>query len=202
MTPDLLTLPWQQQIVLAAGCASYMTAYMGARGHHRAIEMMFITLTFSLISTFALAITPSWPPVASGLAAVAAPLIIALAWRKWGSHWFVEFMRHGDFTWSNDDPSALATLTANAKHPVTQIAVLLDDGTWLRCDDTAKFNDAPYAPCLLGPSGDVALYLTHEEPPGGDAKELKTVRNADYGDRLTYVPASRIRCITIRHQKR
>ena len=79
--------------------------------------------------------------------------------------------------------------------------MLLDDGTWLRCDDTSKFNDAPYAPCLIGPSGDVALYLTHEEPPGGPAKEMTTVIDAHYGDRLTYVPANRVRRLTVRHMR-
>jgi len=201
MASDLLNLPWQQQIVIAAGCASYMTAYLGGRKHHTTVEVVFITLVFSLVSTASLAITNQWPPIASGAAALVVPLIVGLAWRKWGRRFFAAFMRFGDFSWSNDDPSALATLVANVRFPVTQIAIELDDGTWLRCDDTSKFNDAPYAPCLLGPDGDVALYLTHEDRPDGASNEVTTVRDEYYGDRLTYVPASRIRRIAIRHGK-
>lgn len=90
---------------------------------------------------------------------------------------------------------------ANSKYRVYQVAVLKDDGTWLRCDDTTKFQGAPFAPCLLGPTGDVALYLTHTEPPNADVSELKTVRDAHYGDRITDVPANRIKMLTLRHVK-
>jgi hypothetical protein len=111
-------------------------------------------------------------------------------------------LRKFNITWSDDDPSALATLTGNAKFGVTQIAVRLDDDTWLRCDDLRQFEHAPFAPYVLGPSGDVALYLTHEETPDGKLKPQSTVCDPDYGDRITYVPASRIKQIVIRHVAR
>jgi hypothetical protein len=52
---------------------------------------------------------------------------------------------------------------------------------------------------LLGLNGDVALYLTHEEAADGKVKTLATVRDPGYGDRITYVPASHVKRITIRH---
>jgi hypothetical protein len=76
----------------------------------------------------------------------------------------------------------------------------MDDGTWLRCDDVRKFSDAPFAPCVIGPSGDVALYLSHEDSPDGKSKEITSARNREYGDRITYVPASRVKRITLRYK--
>jgi hypothetical protein len=62
------------------------------------------------------------------------------------------------------------------------------------------FRNSPYGPCVLGANGDVALYLTHIDEPGKRSKELKTVQDGTYGDRMTYVPAARVRQITMRHK--
>jgi hypothetical protein len=177
-------------------------AYSGLRGHHRTIDIAFITLVFSLVATATFALTPAWGVIGKCLVAFISSIATAVIWRKWGRSIVRFLLRLANISWSDDDPSALATLSANSTFPVTQIAVLLDDGTWLRCDDTRQFNDAPYGPCLLGPNGDVALYLTHEEQPGQQAKSLETVRDPNLGDRITYVPASRIRRITFRHKKK
>jgi len=111
-------------------------------------------------------------------------------------------MHRFNVTWSNDDPAALITLSNNSRYPLTQFAVQLDDDTWLRCDDTSKFLGAPFSPVIIGPSGDVAFYLTHEEMKGAEPKELKSVRDPNYGDRITYIPAHRIRRITFRHKRK
>jgi hypothetical protein len=199
MSADILSLSWQIQAALASGYAAYMISYTGIRTHHRAVEITFITLVFSLIATLAiLFIGADSPPIAIACAFITS-IFAGLLWRGWGRDLYWKAMRKLDFTWSNDDPSALATLAGNARYPVTQIAVLLDDGTWLRCDDATKFNDAPYGPCLVGPTGDVALYLTHEEPRDAPAKEMQTVRDKHYGDQVTYIPSSRIKLINIRH---
>jgi hypothetical protein len=203
MNTELLNLPWQIQVAIAGGYAGYMIAYAGLRHTHRQIDTIFISIIFSLIASGAIATLTVLrilsPPLLAGSLAFFITCLAAIAWRKWGRRVLELGLRLTNATWANDDSSALTTLTANVKCPVTQIAVLLDDGTWLRCDDTTLFNDAPFGPCLLGPSGDVALYLTHEEPPKGKIKKLKSVRDSYYGDRITYVPASRIRQITIRH---
>jgi hypothetical protein len=108
-------------------------------------------------------------------------------------------MRALNSSWSDDDPSALATILANSKHHLSQVAVLLDDGTWLRCDDAGMFADAPFGPCKLGPNGDMAIYITHEQLTDGSVKELRTVRDPYYGDRVTYIPASKIKRVNYRH---
>jgi hypothetical protein len=199
MSTDILNQPWQIQAALACGYLAYMVSYTGIRVHHRAIEIAFISLVFSLGATLAIFLLSSRGPVWSVIGALVVCVSAGIAWRALGRDWYRQLMRVTDLSWSDDDPSALATIVGNSQHPVTQVAVLLDDGTWLRCDDTRRFDDAPYAPCLIGPNGDVALYLTHEEADGCAPKEMTTVIDPNYGTRLTYIPATRIRRLTVRH---
>lgn len=200
MSADALQLPWNIQVALASGYAAYILCFAGIRAHHKAVDTTFSTLAFGLVATAVLfVLSPFKQPVWAGGAAFLATIIAGILWRKLGRGVLRAALRSGDVTWSNDDPSALATVSADSRHRVSQVAVLVDDGTWLRCDSTAKFEGAPFYPYVLGPSGDIALYLTHEDKPNGDSAELRSVRDAVHGDRVTYVPASRIKRITIRH---
>jgi hypothetical protein len=200
MPTDLLNLSWQVQVALASGYAAYLLCYAGVRGSHTTIDTTFSTLVFSLIATAVLYLSrPCIPDIAAGTLAFVVTCASGVLWRRFLRQPLRWAMHALDVSWSDDDPSALATLLANSKYPVSQIGVLLDDGTWVGCDDMSKFKDAPFGPCKLGPSGDVALYLTYELSADGKVKELETVRDPFYGDRVTYIPASRIKQITFRH---
>lgn len=203
MNAELLNLPWQIQVSLAGGYSAYMIAYAGLRHTHRQIDTVFISIVFSLLTSGSIALLSTAPqteaPLVAASIAFLTTCVLAILWRKWGRRIFEFALRYLNASWANDDPSALNTLCANTKCPVTQVAVLLDDGTWLRCDDTTLFNNSPFGPCLLGPSGDIAIYLTHEEKPGKKAKALRSVRNRLYGDRITYIPSGRIQRIALRH---
>jgi hypothetical protein len=107
------------------------------------------------------------------------------------------FLRATNISWTDDDPSALASLMANTKYRMMQISVKLDDDTWLRCDELNRFANAPFGPCKVGPNGDVAMYLTHEESKEGQERELQFVQDEEYGDRITYIPASKIKIINL-----
>lgn len=198
----LLTLPWKVQVALASGYAAYLLGYRGVRAAHKAIDTAFITLVFGLVATGVIVLLEGQNAIVTMVSAFVASCLTAIIWRKYLSRWLHGLMHYFDITWSNDDPSALATLSSNTIYPLTQIAVLLDDGTWLRCEDTAKFIGAPFGPVILGPDGDIAFYLTHQETSDGTLKELTSVQNSDYGDRITYIPSARIKRITFRHKKR
>jgi hypothetical protein len=202
MTADLLKLPWEIQVAIASGYGAYVIAYTGLRSRHKAVDVVMLTLVFGLIATAVLGLVPSEiKPIWRGGLAVLLSVISGLIWRRWGRSLTTRLLRGLNATWSDDAPSALESLSENTKHRVTQVAILLDDGTWLRCDDTTKFDGLPYSPCVIGPNGDIALYLTHEEPKDGQPRELGTVRDPHYGDRITYIPASRIKRMTLRHRK-
>lgn len=190
---------WQVQLALASGFAAYLVAFMGIRHHHQAIEVTFWSILFSLVTTATLALVPDWDGLYAGVVAFSATVIAAVVWRKWLSDFLFSLLRKGDVSWSNDDPSALFTISNSTKFRITQVAVELEDGTWLRCDHADKFKDTPFGPLTVGPNGDVAFYLTHIDRPNEPEKELESVRHTDYGDRITYVPADKIRRITFRH---
>lgn len=203
MAAEILKLSWQVQLAVASGYAAYILSFSGIREHHKTIDVGFATLVFSLIVTLALWLLQPLPlpvPVQAAIAFVAT-IAAGLIWRALGRQSLRSVLRACNISWADDDPSAWAALLSNSSTYVSQIAVLLDDGTWLRCDDTTLFRDAPFGPCRLGQNGDLALYLTHEELPEKQARELKTVRDPNYGDRITYVPAARVRRVTIRFQK-
>lgn len=128
--------------------------------------------------------------------------IVGLIWRKQGRKWLKRLIRYFDISWSDDDPSALASLLADSDNQLSQIAVLLDDGTWLMCDDTNAFRESSFGPCILGSTGDIALYVTELTRPDGEKCEQDEVLNRDCGDLITYVPASKIKYVTMRYRKR
>lgn len=207
MDPDLLRkllkLPLEIQAAVASGYAAYMIAFAGIRAHHKAVDVGFSTIVFSMVTTLVLAaLASSSAPIAWNIAiAVVVTLVAGATWRLFGRATLRTFIRASDISWADDDPSVWAAFLANTDVFVSQIGVLLDDGTWLRCDDTTKLSDAPFGPCCLGTQGDVALYLTHVEEPNGAARALKSVRDDHYGDRITYVPADRIRRVTLRYKR-
>jgi hypothetical protein len=201
MNDMLLNLPWQIQVSLGSGYAAYLLSYRGIRFGHRTIDTTFITLAFGLVATGTMAFMRNQNPIVAGAAAFIATCVLALFWRRFFRDMLGALLRKLNITWANDDPSALATLSGNSRHPISQIAVELDDGTWMRCDHADKYKDTPFGPLTLGPEGDIALYLTHEEKLGQEPKELQTVRHPDWGDLITYIPAARIRQITFRHKR-
>jgi hypothetical protein len=199
-TLELLKLSWEIQVALGSGYVAYAVAYTGLRDRQRAIDVAFISLVFSLIATLVLWLLSSYGrPVVASAAAVLASLVSGIIWRKAIRPWVLEILRKFDVTWADDEPSALTTLSGNTKYRVSQVAVLLDDGDWLCCDETRRFSDSPFGPFQLGPSGDIALYVTTIIPREGEPRDQSTLRDARYGDRITYVAASRIKQITFRH---
>ena len=210
---ELLKLPVAIQLGLASGYAGYHFAYVGIREHHKTIDVAFITLVFGLVATVIffsiiaieenLKFTGIFGDIVAGLFAFTGSLGAGIVWRKWGRKWLHEDLRKSDVSWSNDDPSALRTITATTDYYFTQVGVLLQDGTWLLCENAGEFGNAPFGPIAIGQNGDVALYLTHEQKPKArKPKLLTTVRNADWGDRITYIPSNQIRRITIRMKPR
>jgi hypothetical protein len=203
MNEKLWNLPWEIQLAVGSGYAAYMLAYLGIRDHHKAVDVTFRTIAFGLCATAALALVPSswgWWRVA---AAVFAALAGGILWRFWlsdGVHWLA---RRSNLSWSDDTPSAWSRITQhNRRIFYSQLAIQLDDDGWLFCEDTRPFDNAPFGPCVLGPNGDVALYVTHKCEPGGEIAAVEGIRDPHHGDEITYVPASRVRTFRVRLWRR
>lgn len=193
-----LIAPWQIQVALGSGYAAYMAAYTGVRSHHQAIDITFRAIAFGIVATLVLMVVPASRPVISITAAFAAAVFSGIAWRRFGMRLWETGLRHLDVTWGDDTPTAWMRTIADQRHHITQVAVQTTDGTWLRCDDAQRFNDAPGGPCTLGTTGDILLYVTKIRDERGE-RDFEA-ENADYGIQAAYVPAGQIRQINIRRR--
>ncbi|MGB8363524.1 MAG: hypothetical protein ACLQUZ_01290 [Rhizomicrobium sp.] len=201
MNETILNLPWQIQVVLAGGYAGYLLAYVGIRDGHRTVDTVFVALVFGVVASATLAVFETYPHLLAGTLAFIAPCVAAVVWRRFGRGVLHKLLRRWDVSWADDTPSAWAKFQENSDDRMSQIAVELDDYTWLECEELADFENAPFGPVYLGTRGDIALYVTRVKKKGEDARSQDTVRNPDFGDRITYVPASRIRRVTMRFKK-
>lgn len=199
MPTDLLALSWSVQIAVTSGYAAYIIAYRGIRSHHTAQDTVFLSLVFSLIASGVLWLARDIPPPLASAWAFIACIAAGLIWRWYGMKLLGNTLRDLDTTWADDTPSAWVRLQDNNEYPVSQLSVLLKDGTWLHCEETAKFNELPYSPCILGTSGDVLMYLTSLKEKGAPESRAQTsVIDPAFGARLTYIPSGEIARINIR----
>lgn len=207
MPTDVLALSWAVQIALASGYAAYIIAYRGIRSHHSAQDTAFSVLVFSLITSGVLWLMREQSPVFGSMVAFTLSIAAAALWRSLGGPVLTWILRKLKVTWADDTPSAWARLQENRSIRVSQIAVWLNDGSRLICEDASLFAGLPYAPYVLGTNGDVLLYVTHVRPARavGEGGKMAltpqtTTLDATRGVRVTYVPSTQIARVTIRHE--
>lgn len=194
-----LIAPWQIQVALGSGYAAYMAAYTGIRGHHQGVDVTFRAIAFGLVATAVLMVVPASRPVLSIALAFVTAVAAGASWRRFGMTLWMKLLRNSDVTWGDDTPNAWVRMISNQDHYVSQISVLTTDNRWLRCDDTASFLNAPLGPCILGTNGDIILYPTHVQESGKDPKQVNVVDDY-HGTRATYISASQIKQVNIRHK--
>ena len=79
----------------------------------------------------------------------------------------------------------------------------MKDGTWLKCEDLARFAESLDGPCVFGAKGDVLMYVTHQKgAEDDDFEECPDVTNEDWGEEITYIPADEIVRIDYRRSRR
>jgi hypothetical protein len=195
---EFLKISIDLQIAVGCGYAAYMLAYSGHRRSMTDFDRVFSTITFSAVASIVIFAAHRFGMWIYAPVAFFTSVIIALAWRRIMRKFVVNFLRALDITCSDEHTSALNTISQGTDNYISQVSVLLDDGTWLRCDDATSFSDSPFGPCIIGEGGDVALYLTHEELKDQAEKKQDTVRDSYWGDRITYVPAGRVKMINLR----
>ena len=197
--PDFWNLPWQLQVIAASGYAAYALAYHGIRSQDSTRDVLFRALVFSLFTTASLELSSRLVPIASAAIAVIMTLAAAIIWRMWGMAKFAQFARAVGIR-SDQSPSAFHKVALANDRVVSQLSVELDNGDWLHCDSTSKFANAPHDSCTFGSNGDLAMYVTHRSDLGKNRQEVPSTEFVDaWGTQLTYIPAARIRCMTIRY---
>jgi hypothetical protein len=192
-------LPLALQITLGGGYLAYLVAYAGLRERHTATDAIFRTIAFGLVASAILTwFDPKhyWVPIAAVIATVSTGAF----WRWRGMDWSRAALRRSDISWTDDIPTAWLTVTATrTTEKLAQIAVDIEGGRTLMCDDTRRFADAPFGPCVFGLGGDVAMYVTAELRSDGTwlehGEDLHTIQGAN----LTYLPASAIKRVELRY---
>lgn len=199
MDDKLLTLPWQIQLTLGCGYFAYMIAYGGIKQHHSSADAVFRSIGFGLVASavlFWMPPYPVWRPLTAAILTISAGAF----WRAKGMLWFRSILRGSNVSWSDDTPSAWVTITAERTDlRPSQIAVDIDGGRTIVCDDTTRFTDLPFGPCTFGLDGSIALYVTAERKPDGEWIEITDITEQGRGSKLTYVPASGVKRIEIRY---
>lgn len=139
-----------------------------------------------------------FPAIFSAFAVV----IVASLWRKLGKQWANNVFQKQGVLNEDGTPNVWVGLTQCTHSGPTQIKVLLKDGSALICNDVQSFSNAPFPRYYTDNDGNIGLYVTTIKKPDGSTKDMPTVRDEDWGDRLTYVPACEISRVMIRFKKK
>ncbi len=200
----LLNLPEYIQIVIATGYIGYSTAKLGLRDKERKDELLYGIIVYGLFGYIAYDLLKPgfthflFPAVFSTCFVV----VIACLWRKYVKRIFNHFFHKIGVLNEDGTPSVWVGMTQCTHAGPTQIKVLLKDGTSLICNDVQSFSDAPFPRYYTDNEGNIGLYVTSLKKAGGTTKNMPTVRDKNWGDRLTYVPNSEISRIMIRFKKK
>lgn len=198
---DLAALPWQLQLVFVSGYCAYRLSYLGLRDAHKAIDTVFLSLAFGLV-TAAVMFVPA--PLADwwrATLAFASTLLAGVLWRQLGREGLRAALRATRFSFADDTASAWQRLLENRDY-VTQMTVELDTGEILYCTDTAPIGHLPFGPCVLGTNGDLLFYPNRAEAADGTETNVGGgLMDANWGALVTYLPRERIKRLSIRHQR-
>lgn len=196
----LINLPWITIVTLAGGYAGYVTAHNGVRDHHKAIEITFSTIVYGFFSTlgYLAFLTLIDETLLAAIAGFATAIAAGAAWRKYGKRAFVWTLRKLKVSYADDNPSALSALFSETNVIGKQLKVYTKDGTILFCDDLHRFRNSPNGPCVLGSTGDILMYVTARKAPGVSWQDLTDVSDNEWGDEITFIPASEITRVAFR----
>lgn len=205
----LLDLPVETLSSLAAGYIAYRVAYTGKDRSHQPIDTVFITFVFAVIARLAANfIGASSVQLVLGEATATVALFVgflvsftsACIWRRWGEDQTFKTLRSMKISNSDRYDSAWETIAARGTSRPSQLTVRKKDGSTVMCENLSAFKDAPFGPCLFGTDGSIALYVTDFRAGGSDWETIDP--NApDWGASITYIPASEISEIELRHQR-
>lgn len=210
MNSNLLDLPVTTLITLASGYIGYCIANTGIRDHHKQIDTAFLTLVYGVVGMIAyniLAIPLScfWKPlsiICGTIAAFGASAWAGAYWRKTGKDKLKKFLNEKEISYADDLPSAWLGLFDVKTHTNEQLTVIIKDGTVYHCNNLSEFKDEPNGPCYLGPNGDVLMYVTNIYNSEGNELKHPPIKDPDWGNEITYLPASEICRVYLRRKQK
>lgn len=203
---DLLELPWQSLLAIAAGYLAYYVANVGLREHHKTIDIAFSTAVFGLLAVGYYRWATEGGNLGEPLASVTTVLLAIVLgglWSRVGRKAARWSFRSFGLSHADDGSNVLARLFGETGFDATQLTVRLASGTWLMCDDLHRFKDQPNGPCVIGDDGGVLLYVTDEKVAGSEEfTKVESVTDREWGAEITYVPPSQIERLYLRRASR
>ncbi len=190
---ELLKLPFEIQLVLAAGYLAYRLATVGLDKKHRAADTIFQVFVYGTVAFAAYAavsekVSLSWAIVISTTAA----LVIAALWRAVGLRIFVCILRALKVTRENFAPSTWDSIL-DARRDWAFVSVVSVDNVAYESNLKSKL---PLGPLELDRDGNIALYVTRIVEANGDEQYFQPID--EFGRaHLTYIPANQIKTVTI-----
>lgn len=195
----LLNLPLPTLAALAAGYIGYRIAFVGRDGPHGPADVVFLSFAFAAVAQGVMSLAPVavW---AGAPLAVAATLIGAVSWRVIGDSGTLYIMRRLRISGHDRGRTAWESMLMRDLKAPNRVVVTLKSGRQIMCANTNAFHDAPLGPCLFGPDGSVALYVTDTRPnPEADWVELQPhdPENPKWGWEMTLIPADTIERVKV-----
>jgi hypothetical protein len=202
---EILKMPWGAMIVFAFGYAGYGIANIGARDHHKTIEVILSTLFFGYCALFAY---EYWTIALDGtdwigsIIAFLVAVVLGAVWGVWVRGWVEALIRFLGVSYADNLPSAWNALLVE-KTIGTQLTVQLKDGSWIKCESLSDFANKPNGPCVFGAKGDLLMYATHRQlATDDDFQKTDSAVDAVWGNEITYIPADQITRVDYRRTKK
>jgi len=196
---EALKLPFEMQLVLAAGYLAYRTANAGLDRSHKNTDIVFQVFAFGTIAYGLYKPVEACAPIpVAMLASVLGALIAAIIWRSIGRATIVKILRALGVTRENFSPSVWDSIL-HAREKWAYVSVIRTDDVTFESNLEALPVGLPLEPMELDMDGNVAIYITRTIDPKGEINELGTEGVLDTFGRahLTYIPVDQIKNITI-----
>ena len=182
------------QVALGSGFLAYALAYAGFREGHYAVDAVFITLIFSVVASLVFTVAS---PIGLWGATALFTLGVAAFWRVLARRWCLRMLSLLHIHREDGVHRAWAQIVQTDKS-VGQCSVHTKDGRVLYLNDRPKFKGLLWDGLYLGGDGSVVMIVEEEEFPDGRTEVRDGITSADWGTRMTYLPASAIERVNIR----
>lgn len=196
---EIIKLPFEIQLVLAAGYIAYRIAATGLNRAHNTTDVVFQVLVYGLVAFLAYNQTIQMVPIGVAMAtAIIASIIAASIWRRFGRQIFVTVIRGVGVTRENYSPSTWDHLI-QSHHKWAYFAVTRDDDVVFESNLQTLPSGLPFEPLDIDMDGNVAIYVTRRISSDDKIVDYGIEGAVDtYGRaHLTYIPASRIKTVTV-----
>lgn len=195
----MLQLPIYLQVSLGSGFLAYAIAYHGRRKNEKTVDLLFGTIAFSLpgLLLWSLLSEIKFATPQSVFMVISLNILLGVLWRKWGKRMWYKLMNQTRI--SNDEgiSNTWQRIIQDTTITPTQIFVTLKNGKQLSCDNIPLYNNVAIPGWTIDDDGNIGMYVSDLD--GEDLSAL--ISDNEWGDLITYIPASEIHAVDFRLKK-